>query len=177
MSERERWIIYPLLFFALGAGIRDKILQRVEVKEIVCESLKVVDLQDPLKPLAVLDFRRKDSKYPSQLADRVGQLRLVDSNGREFCDMTNDVILDRLFVHQMVAVDPLGKPVVRVGNEPVAGTTMRIGDTVVPAFQGVIVLNNRHLGTGMRLAPPASRPQVPAARPQKTEVENPGDSS
>ena len=43
MSERERWIIYPLLFFALGAGIRDKILQRVEVKEIFCESLRIIE--------------------------------------------------------------------------------------------------------------------------------------
>ena len=25
MSERERWIVYPLLFFALGAALRDKL--------------------------------------------------------------------------------------------------------------------------------------------------------
>ena len=25
MTERERWIVYPLLFLALGAALRDKL--------------------------------------------------------------------------------------------------------------------------------------------------------
>jgi len=177
MSERERWIIYPLLFFALGAGIRDKILQRVEVKEIVCESLKIVDLHDPMKPLAVLDFRRKDSKYPAQLADRVGQLRLVDSNGREVCEMTNDVILDRLVARQVLIVDPSRRPLVLVGTEPVAGAVSQVNGKPVSAYQGVIYLNNRPLGTGVRLAPPATRPQAPAAEPKEPAEEPSGDAS
>ena len=32
MSERERWIVYPLLLFALGAAIRDKLMQRVGIE-------------------------------------------------------------------------------------------------------------------------------------------------
>ena len=52
MSERERWIVYPLLFFALGASIRDKLLQRVEAKNIRCESLQIVDLNNPQRILA-----------------------------------------------------------------------------------------------------------------------------
>ncbi len=70
MSERERWIVYPLIFFALGAAVRDKILQRVEVKEIICESVKIVDLQNPTIELAVLGFQRAPSNDPTQLADR-----------------------------------------------------------------------------------------------------------
>lgn len=155
MSERERWIIYPLLFFALGAGVRDKILQRVEVKEIVCESLKVVDRQNPSKPLAELGFRRKNDQEPSQLADRVGRLRLFNSDGREVCDMTNDVLVDRMVARQVLVVDPSRRPLVLVGTEPVPGGVTRTGDQTV-SYQGVIYLNNRPLGTGIRLAPPAN---------------------
>ncbi|MEO1498624.1 MAG: hypothetical protein AAFV43_15885 [Planctomycetota bacterium] len=43
MSERERWIVYPLLFLALGAALRDKIAKQTQTKEIVCERLFLVD--------------------------------------------------------------------------------------------------------------------------------------
>ena len=42
MSERERWIVYPLLFLALGASLRDKLVDRTTAKSIVCEELTVV---------------------------------------------------------------------------------------------------------------------------------------
>jgi hypothetical protein len=45
MSERERWIVYPLLFLALGAALRDKLFDRTTSKSIVCEELTVVDAQ------------------------------------------------------------------------------------------------------------------------------------
>lgn len=32
MSERERWVIYPLLFLALGVALRDKVMHRVETR-------------------------------------------------------------------------------------------------------------------------------------------------
>lgn len=43
MTERERWIVYPLLFLALGAALRDKIAKQTQTKEIVCERLFLVD--------------------------------------------------------------------------------------------------------------------------------------
>jgi len=52
MSERERWIVYPLLFFALGAALRDKLLQQVDVKNIRCENLQIVGSQNPQQVLA-----------------------------------------------------------------------------------------------------------------------------
>ena len=58
MSERERWIVYPLLFFALGAGLRDKLLQRVESKEVICESLTIIDQDQPLVPLAEIGSKQ-----------------------------------------------------------------------------------------------------------------------
>lgn len=39
MTERERWIVYPLLFLALGAALRDKLVDRTTTKSIVCEEL------------------------------------------------------------------------------------------------------------------------------------------
>lgn len=39
MSERERWVVYPLLFLALGAALRDKIFNLTQSQTVVCESL------------------------------------------------------------------------------------------------------------------------------------------
>ena len=169
MSERERWIVYPLIFFALGAAVRDKILQRVEAKEIVCESVKIVDLQDPTIALAVLGYQRAPSNDPTQLADRVGRLRLVDSEGNEVCDIKSDVYFHRLRTHLLQVSDPLGQPLVTAGTEPVLvpGTLVEGQDPMV-SYQGVIYLNNKPLGTGVRLAPPASRETLPGAPSEPT---------
>ena len=43
MSERERWVVYPLLFLALGAALRDKLFDRTTTKSIVCQELTVID--------------------------------------------------------------------------------------------------------------------------------------
>ena len=43
MTERERWIVYPLLFLALGAALRDKLVDRTVTKSIVCQELSIVD--------------------------------------------------------------------------------------------------------------------------------------
>ncbi len=52
MSERERWIIYPLLFLALGAALRDKLAKQTRTKQLVCEQLFVVDAEG--RPMAEL---------------------------------------------------------------------------------------------------------------------------
>ena len=43
MTERERWIVYPLLFLALGAALRDKLIDTTMSRRIVCQELVVVD--------------------------------------------------------------------------------------------------------------------------------------
>jgi len=56
MSDRERWIVYPLLFLAMGASLRDKLFGRTTSKSIVCQELIVVDDdrggRQPLRVLA-----------------------------------------------------------------------------------------------------------------------------
>ena len=51
MTERERWIVYPLLFLALGAALRDKLVDRTTTKSIVCQELLIVD-EDSTGPLS-----------------------------------------------------------------------------------------------------------------------------
>jgi hypothetical protein len=55
MSERERWVVYPLLFLALGAALRDKLVDRTTSKSIVCQELTIVD-EEPIgnQPVRVL---------------------------------------------------------------------------------------------------------------------------
>ena len=69
MSDRERWIIYPLLFLALGAALRDKLTQAVEVDRIKCKQFVVVDRQGI--PKIVLDTN-----------DTGGLVRVIDNPGK-----------------------------------------------------------------------------------------------
>jgi len=83
MSERERWVVYPLLFLALGAALRDKLVDRTTAKSIVCQELLVVEEQ-PLGREAVVLARigRADKSnndeppFGSLLLN--GQLEVVD---------------------------------------------------------------------------------------------------
>ena len=160
MSERERWIVYPLLFFALGAAIRDKLLQRVEAKEIYCESLRIVDQHQPGRILADLGLRRKQTHDHTQISDTIGRLRLYDSEGREVCELNNNLTVQRLATKQLLVVDPNGVPMVNARAEPVM-PGMPVGEmNSSVSYRGVIYLNNRPLG--IRLAPPAvPQPQPP----------------
>ena len=46
MSTRERWIVYPLLFLALGTAIKPKL---VPAERVSCRHLEVVD--EKLEPV------------------------------------------------------------------------------------------------------------------------------
>ncbi len=172
MSERERWIVYPLLLFALGSAVRDKLMQRVESKEIRCESLQIVDQQDPDKTLAELSFKRAINNDPTQLADRVGALQLRDSDGNQVCDIATDVIVGRIVTRQLRVIDPQSKPLVVAATEPQPALSLEEGGGAI-SYQGVIYLNNQRLG--IRLAPPVS--QTPAEKanpaPSPPTVEDP----
>lgn len=95
MSERERWIIYPLLFFALGAALRDKFLQHVTTKEltateIVCEKITVTD---PAKPdRVVAQLASGTPPGGDEKANSYGLLVLFDSEGNELCGVANNTL-------------------------------------------------------------------------------------
>jgi hypothetical protein len=161
MSERERWIVYPLLLFALGAAIRDKLMQRVEAKEIRCESLQIVDQQDPNATLAELTFRRPTNSDPTQLSDAWGELRIINSDGKPMCEIGTDVIAGRIVARQLLVIDQQSKPTVVVTSEPQPALSLGQGEAGI-SYQGVIYLNNQPLG--IRLAPPTT-PALPAKQP------------
>lgn len=154
MSERERWIVYPLLLFALGAAVRDKLMQRIESKEIRCESLQIVDHQAPDVPLAELTFKRAVNSDPTQLADRVGSLMLRDSDGNEVCDIGNNLVVGSVVARQLRIIDPNLKAPVIAMTEPQPTLASGGADSPV-SYQGVIYLNNQRL-VG-RLAPRPER--------------------
>jgi hypothetical protein len=98
MNERERWIVYPLLFFALGASLRDKFLQHVSTKELECQRLVVKQISceelvvtDPMKPDRIVAKLTSGSPAGGgEKADRYGVLVLIDSEGKELCGVTNN---------------------------------------------------------------------------------------
>jgi hypothetical protein len=45
MNERERWIVYPLLFLALGAALRDKLSEHTTTKILESEHVKTKTLE------------------------------------------------------------------------------------------------------------------------------------
>jgi hypothetical protein len=68
MTERERWIVYPLLFLALGASLRDKLGGHTTTKSIVCQELRIVDEplgNQPPRPLAVLGRAQTNAQGPA----------------------------------------------------------------------------------------------------------------
>ena len=61
MSERERWVVYPLLFLALGAALRDKLFDRTITKSIVCQELMVLDEAGIMAQIGRSDSMRASS--------------------------------------------------------------------------------------------------------------------
>jgi hypothetical protein len=74
MSDRERWIVYPLLFLAIGASLRDKLFDRTTSKSIVCQELIVVGEalggREPVRILA----RIGSAESSTPQAPREGQM-------------------------------------------------------------------------------------------------------
>ena len=174
MNERERWIVYPLLFLALGAALRDKLIDRTTTKSIVCQELIVVDEQ-PLgrEPVVLARIGRQDAEDGNQSPG--GELLL---NG------------------QFAIVDPgpagpnqTVKKVVRIGRGPAKGGPTigyiwLAGEMVVngpinamyyayqgvpfaPALRRVLPVQPGSVAPGEQPAPPqASPPEQPEATPQ-----------
>ncbi|MDX1961615.1 MAG: hypothetical protein SFX18_00590 [Pirellulales bacterium] len=78
MSERERWIVYPLLFFALGTALREKIgfpetrtiSQQMLAGQVVAEVVRtkqLVIVNDQQVPLATLGINQNGSSGQLQL--------------------------------------------------------------------------------------------------------------
>ena len=88
MTERERWIVYPLLFLALGAALRDKLSEHTKTKTIECQELMVygdegADQQPvPLVQIGAVKRTSADSPHLGQiLVNGLVQAQGVRSEG------------------------------------------------------------------------------------------------
>lgn len=84
MSERERWIIYPLLFLALGAALRDKLINSTESQRVKCQGLMVYDSSGDVSMVLGAeqfpDVRQQTVRSQLKLdAIEVAKLRVTDS--------------------------------------------------------------------------------------------------
>ena len=101
MTERERWIVYPLLFLALGAGLRDKLFDQTRTKSIECQELTVSAEErvgHPTISLARIGAieRSPSDKTPAGQMLINGQLVVVDSI------RTSAIYADRVFADNYV---------------------------------------------------------------------------
>jgi len=196
MNERERWIVYPLLFFALGAALRDKFLQRmttdeVIAKRILCDELSV---RDPAKEdrLVAKLYSQAPNTPQAPDANRFGVLALFDSEGRELCGVTNDALYVRQVNCEGVRIfDPTSPTRVLAG----LGSVTVADEDGKPRPFGILMLNNEDFGAVTGNPPrgvvlPGGRPgaeaqpdgsatpeaeQDPETEQDDDEAENPGD--
>jgi hypothetical protein len=96
MNERERWIVYPLLFLALGVALRDKLVDRTTAKSIVCQELSIVDEestgQQPQRILARIGRTKpKPGGKSSALMQMNGDFEILDD------DLTDNSVPPFLF--------------------------------------------------------------------------------
>jgi len=182
MTERERWIVYPLIFFALGAAIRDKLFRHVASKEIVCESLVageihclsdvkcrsvvVVDRDDPRLVLVQLGQGVKQLDDGSN-ASSLGLLVLRDSKGEAICGVSNDSLYVKSVMcesAQVVASQQNTKPLIQLGS--VAARDNRTGKT---GEVGILSVNNQSYygAPGQQFTPivPVKRARPSADKP------------
>ena len=146
MNERERWIVYPLLFFALGAGLRDKFMQqvttdRLHAGKIRCEELEIVDSEKPGRIVARLTSNPAQRGNPD--GDRYGVFILIDSEGKELCGVTNNQLqVSRIACNAVTVLDPKNPNralAVLTAAEAVKpdGTSRRLGSLLLTDSDGI----------------------------------------
>jgi hypothetical protein len=166
MNERERWIVYPLLFLALGASLRDKIIKTTESQRIKCQGLVVVDSED--RPLLVLGAEQFPEMTPMRDVIRVDQIESqvlaasqVESNQYIVKRGNKGVLL--LNAQNGQAVNNLLVWVSRFAQQVEAfqrGSAMRPGTPNAGANSGMPQAAPRALPPGATL-PPLTEPGTP----------------
>jgi hypothetical protein len=107
MSERERWIVYPLLFLTMGIALRDKVIQPIS-DEVRCRRLAVYDENDrkvaELAPMAVTLPGTGEQAH-------AGTLRLMDPFDYEGLNVTGNLDI----------FGPVNRPIVHIGASSSGG--------------------------------------------------------
>jgi hypothetical protein len=159
MTERERWIVYPLVLFALGAALRDKFSQSVTTKELtcqrlvakqiecegglICEGVVVLDPDNRSQPLVEMG-RTDPTAGPDGQTRRFGALILRDNSGQILCGaLNNELYVRRVNCEGVRIVDPTNPERTLAG---LGSVTVADKEKKQRPF-GVLVLNNEDFGT------------------------------
>lgn len=98
MSDRERWIVYPLLFLALAVSLRDKLTHTVHSDRIECRS--IIFHSESGEPLWLLT---QDVASPLGSSEKSGGLMLVDAQGRRTARFGPVMQCQTLFAQEVAA--------------------------------------------------------------------------
>ncbi|MBN1854986.1 MAG: hypothetical protein JW829_19790 [Pirellulales bacterium] len=87
MSEHERWVVYPLLFLALGVALRDKLLKRVDTDSMVADRVVVSPaLNADTVICRRLEVQSSSGQSVAAIAEdpgsRSGRIETYDTHGR-----------------------------------------------------------------------------------------------
>jgi hypothetical protein len=152
MTERERWIVYPLLFLALGASLRDKLGGRTTIKSIVCQELRIEDEPVGNQPPRTLLFMGRTEAGPNRppvgalvVNGEVAVSELVKVNGIVNAGQVN---ASQMNANQYVCQGFLFMP----AFQPLPGISMQ---DLVRALQAT---QAQQRGATQQAAPPAKSP-------------------
>jgi len=104
MSERERWIVYPLLFLALGAALRDKLSEQTRTKHIECQELVVYGEDRPGQPpvpLVQIGAMQRSNGGAPHLGQIVINGQLVAQGVQAESIETRHINADNYFYHRL----------------------------------------------------------------------------
>ncbi len=97
MTERERWIVYPLLFLALGAALRDKLSEHTKTKTIECQELIVYGEEsagEAARPLVQIGSVKRTSAQSPHIGqivvDGVIQAQAIEAQGVQSANVNAD---------------------------------------------------------------------------------------
>lgn len=92
MNDRERWIVYPLLFLALGAALRDKLAKQTSAKQIVCERLYLVDADGRPKGVLTGEGLSFEGKGAGIVQVNTIDAQAFFQNGRPLAEATGQLL-------------------------------------------------------------------------------------
>jgi hypothetical protein len=138
MTERERWVVYPLLFLALGAALRDKLGGSTKTKSVVCQELRIEDEPSGSQPARTLAIIR--GTEPTATERSLGVLE-IDGNVN-----VNGIVNANQYACQGIVLTPAFEMMERILN-------------ALQAAQGQQGVKPRHV------LPPAVRPPASTTPP------------
>lgn len=144
MTERERWIVYPLLFLCLGVSLRDKVTHRttaklIDAELIRCQAIQVGEIEPGQNRSGIL------SGTVTSFGDKGQPVAQFGPNLRCQEILVNDVTgVPQVHIRSATRPDSSGKGVLSSGIITIHGETGR----------EIIGLRARHLGIGRKIPLP-----------------------